>query len=759
MNDETYSLRAIKENGKSPLVLIIDDLETNRYVLSMHLKEAGYQVLEGKDGKEALKLSKEHPDLILLDVKLPDFSGYDICARLKADVETARIPVILTSAAFTTGEDHVRGIEGGADAYLITPTNPLILLSTIKAWLRVRKADKERNILLEERERLVNKLATNQEHLSLALEASLMGTWQVDLRTGEMTGSPQLASIYGVKEIHGNVIDMQLHPDDREAFNRIWKEAVQKENPYIHQFRIVLPDGNIKWIEARGQGLTNESGNSFIGLSVDITELKEKHLLVEHDRNQLKEFFKQSPIPMVILLGEEHKFVIANVPYEKLVGRQVQGKTLREAFTTEEVGHFVPLLDSVYHTGIPYNGKELPLNIPDNEGKIVNHWVNIIYQPFRNEEDGTIKGVLALVQDVTEQVHSRKLVEEVSNAMPHMVWTARLDGFVDWYNDRWYEYTGMERGSNWDESPTAMHPDDIESIEKNWMHSIQTGEPYQIHFRMKRASDGMYRWFMSRAVAIRDESGNISKWIGNITDVQEHKQMVQQLEDERELRERFVAALTHDLRTPLTAAKMSAQLIARKNYDADSIQRNAIKISDHIDRADQLIRDLLDANRISAGEKVPLNIQPCDLTKLTKDTIDELASVYGNRFKLNSPKKLDGFWSHSGIRRILENLCLNALKYGSSQTPVTISLNERTDLVELKVHNEGQPIPMDDQAILFTQYRRTDSASKSNQKGWGLGLTLVKGIAEAHRGSIDVESTEETGTIFKIMLPLDARTL
>lgn len=112
---------------------------------------------------------------------------------------------------------------------------------------------------------------------------------------------------------------------------------------------------------------------------------------------QLSDFFMQAPVPMVILLGKEHRFLIANPPYEKLIGWSATGKTVLEVFSPEEVGHFVPLLDGVYETGQPYVGKELLLQMKSDDGQVVDHWIDIDYHPFR-EDDGTIKGILAIVQ-------------------------------------------------------------------------------------------------------------------------------------------------------------------------------------------------------------------------------------------------------------------------------------------------------------------------------------------------------------------------
>jgi PAS domain S-box-containing protein len=232
---------------------------------------------------------------------------------------------------------------------------------------------------------------------------------------------------------------------------------------------------------------------------------------------------------------------------------------------------------------------------------------------------------------------------------------------------------------------------------------------------------------------------------------------VEKLTRERDLRERFVATLTHDLRTPLTAAKLSAQVLARRLTDSPSSVRTATKIEEHIDRADAMIRDLLDANRINAGEALPLNFGPCDLREVAEATLADLGTIHGDRFALKEGAPIVGTWDCGGIRRILENLCTNGIKYGSSYGKVEVEIVREPSGVCIHVHNDGPPIPQADREKLFRPFHRTEAALSGGQKGWGLGLTLVKGIAEAHGGSVELESSDEGGTTFCVHLPIEAR--
>jgi signal transduction histidine kinase len=240
---------------------------------------------------------------------------------------------------------------------------------------------------------------------------------------------------------------------------------------------------------------------------------------------------------------------------------------------------------------------------------------------------------------------------------------------------------------------------------------------------------------------------------------QKLKETVEKLQIERHLREQFVATLTHDLRNPLSAAKTSAQMIGRSTIDSSRHPALLGRIIDCINRIDQMISNLLDANRIKAGENLPLEIEPSNLYTLVQETLDELSSIHGDRFVLHSSSTVNGYWSRNGIRRMVDNLATNAIKYGLPTTPVSIRITDRSNSVEIAVHNEGPALNREDQVRMFEPFHRSSSALTSRNKGWGLGLTLVRGIAEGHRGRVHVESEEKIGTTFRVTLPKDCRSL
>lgn len=229
---------------------------------------------------------------------------------------------------------------------------------------------------------------------------------------------------------------------------------------------------------------------------------------------------------------------------------------------------------------------------------------------------------------------------------------------------------------------------------------------------------------------------------------------LEELNKEKIIRDRFVSAMTHDLRTPLAAAKMSAQIILRNPDSTDSVIKHILRIVSHLDRINKMIEDLLDASTIKAGHGLKLHMSECSLKEILEETVSDLVTIHGSRFELEVDSDFLAYWSPAGIKRVLENLCNNAVKYGSPIEPISIKAYSKSKIICIDIHNKGEPIPEEEVDKLFNPYQRASSAVASDKKGWGIGLTLVKGIVEAHGGTIKILTNINDGTTFHIELPL-----
>ncbi len=221
------------------------------------------------------------------------------------------------------------------------------------------------------------------------------------------------------------------------------------------------------------------------------------------------------------------------------------------------------------------------------------------------------------------------------------------------------------------------------------------------------------------------------------------------------LRERFMAALMHDLRNPLAAASIGAELIARTAQSPD-IKAVAEKIINNHRRMDEMLHDLLDAIVFHNGGRLQLDLSSFDILELLQDVCAQAAAAHGPRFQLvGAPVQV--IWSKPDIRRALENLIGNAVKYGAPGTSISIKIACFDGRCLLSVHNEGQPIPAEEVEDIFQIFQRARAAKEGKAEGWGIGLPYVRAVAESHGGSSMMDSSAERGTTFSIDIPVDAR--
>ena len=223
------------------------------------------------------------------------------------------------------------------------------------------------------------------------------------------------------------------------------------------------------------------------------------------------------------------------------------------------------------------------------------------------------------------------------------------------------------------------------------------------------------------------------------------------------LREQFVAAMAHDLRTPLSTAQMAAEMINHTSQDPNA-RRFADKIVASTQRIDGMTRELLDRIAFCKTGKVRLQIDRVDMAALVRE-VAQSAEVFHPIALAIDAEPLEGWWCGEAIRRAVENLVNNAIKYGDRVAPIRLTVSTTLARVQLMVHNQGPPIAPEDSESIFQLYRRAGNQglAEGNGEGWGLGLPYVRRVAEAHGGSVMMSSSLEEGTAFVIDIPLDAR--
>jgi PAS domain S-box-containing protein len=355
----------------------------------------------------------------------------------------------------------------------------------------------------------------------------------------------------------------------------------------------------------------------------------------------------------------------------------------------------------------------------------------------------------------------------LANSIPQLTWIADASGQRRWFNDRWYEYTGLSReqslGAGWQ---VAHHPDHIVRVRDGQIAAFARGEAWEDTFPLRRR-DGTYRWFLARAVPIRDEEDGASRWFGTHTDITDQKQG--ELERERLLvlekearaeaeratraRDEVLAVLAHDLRNLMHTVVASASVIELA-ADEDKRKRQIAILQRSTREMDRLMSDLLDVARIEAGT-FAIRRDRVDVGALIREALelfDPQAVSRGIALGGDVPGSLPPVLAdRDRLLQVLSNLLANALKFTPAEGAISVRAASLAETLQVSVEDSGSGIRQEDLPHVFDRFWQ---ARPTSRVGAGLGLAICKGIVEAHGGRIWAESTLGRGTTLHFTLPL-----
>lgn len=390
-------------------------------------------------------------------------------------------------------------------------------------------------------------------------------------------------------------------------------------------------------------------------------------------------------------------------------------------------------------------------------------WVEGTARPIM-DPDGRVVEVMLIHEDVTERLMAERALRAseaqfrtIADAIPQMVWSTLPDGYHDYYNRQWYTFTGVPAGSTDGEAWNGMfHPDDQEHAWAVWRHSLATGEPYDIEYRLRHRS-GEYRWVLGRALPVRDEDGRILRWMGTCTDIHEQKRARDELFANNRRKDDFLAMLAHELRNPLAPISTAAHLLRSAPSDAARVERSAAIIDRQVRHMRKLVDDLLDVSRVTRG-LVELERSPVDLKGVVASAIEQVRPLVDAQGHQLATHMASGHVHVLGDRirlvQVVANLLNNAAKYTPPNGALRVSV-EVGERVVLTVADSGmgiEPHLLPHVFDLFTQGERTPDRS---QGGLGLGLALVKSLVELHGGGVTADSAGPgSGSTFTVTLPL-----
>lgn len=508
----------------------------------------------------------------------------------------------------------------------------------------------------------------------------------------------------------------------------------------------------------------------------------------ERAEHRLRDIFIQAPTFLAVVRGRNHVFEFVNDAYYQVVGhRDLIGKPVAVAMPEVIDQGFIGILDEVLRTGKPFVGRELPVVLQREKGGAPTQaFLDFVYQPMI-DPDGERVGIVAHGFDVTTSVQARREIERLwheseatrrsaeesearyrfmTNAIPVQIWTATAEGELDYVSEPAARYFGKPAaeviGEQW---LSVLHPDDVTRTLERWARSLETGEPYEVEFRLWSAAHQDYRWHLGRATAQRDADGRIIRWFGTNTDIEERKQAeveLRRLSAEATEADRakaaFLAAMSHELRTPLNAIGGYAQLMEMglRGPITEEQRVDLLKIQRSKNHLDALVSDVLNFAKLGSG-KMEYTLADVDVRATIQSVLEMVApQIAAKSLRIapfTTPRQLTVYADSDKVRQILINLFGNALKFTPPGGVISLDIKSSGSEVAISVTDTGIGIPEEDQTRIFEPFTQSGRALDQRDQGVGLGLAISRQFARAMRGDVRVTSTPGQGSTFTLTLP------
>ncbi|MBX3201877.1 MAG: PAS domain-containing protein [Labilithrix sp.] len=606
----------------------------------------------------------------------------------------------------------------------------------------------------------------SDERLRSAVEAAEVGTWHVDLRTGLDARDASLNRILGLDAVGSTQpaddFFARVHEDDRawarDAFDGVVAGHTER---YDVEVRICRPNGEVRWVRDIGRIRRSPDGDPIYatGAMTDITEVK----LAQQALAESASFYRQTleSIPgMTFTNTPEGACEYVSSQWVEFTGVEVAAQHgdgwLSVLHPDDRERAF-----EAWRTAIGgRSAYDLEYRVRRADGEY--EWFKVRGRAIRDASGkvarwlGTAVNVNDLKQTEAALRESEERFRTLADNMSQLAWMADARGHVFWYSKRWFDFTGTTHddmdGWGWTK---VHHPDHVERVRAHITRAWEAGEPWEETFPL-RGKDGTYRWFLARALPIRDARGDVVRWLGTNTDITEQRAAEEALRDADRRKDEFLATLAHELRNPLAPIRSGLEVLSRAR-DEPTRRHAAETIERQLGHMVRLVDDLLDVARISRGQ-VELQQSRITLAEVVETAIEtSRPAVERGRHELTVAIPDETLWLDGDLTRLAQvvaNLLDNAAKYTPEGGRIAVDARaERGDVV-IRVTDTGVGIDADTLPRVFELFARGASSGGPSPGGLGIGLSLVRKLVDMHGGTVSAESRGGgLGSTFELRLP------
>jgi PAS domain S-box-containing protein len=658
------------------------------------------------------------------------------------------------------------------------------------------------------RKRAEQALRVSDDRLQLALNAaSAIGTWDWDIRRNLVYADERFAALFAVdpkRAMAGAPLDefvAGIHPEDRERVGKAIEDAIATRGEYECEYRLFGANGEARWVIARGRAYFDENGEPthFPGVAVDITDRKQVEQALFDREEQLRllldtsagAFYSVDCEGNTTLVSRSFLEMMGFADEAEVIGRKLHGVIHH---THPDGSHYAVEECPIYRCASSGEAAHVPDELffrRDGTPVPVEYWVAPIMR------GGVRVGATCTILDLTYRKAAEEALRErseefyaLADNMPALAWMAYADANIFWYNRRWYEYTGTtpatQAGWGWE---SVHHPDTLPTVLKRWTECLQAGTPFEMTFPLRNA-DGEYRPFLTRAVPIRDDQGNIIRWFGTNVDISEQveaekaltrlnetletrvaEEVALRMDAEEALRQsqkmetlgQLTGGIAHDFNNLLQIITGNLDILQRTiPTDSPRLKRSVENAMKGAERAAVLTQRLLAFSR-----RQPLVPKIFNPNKLVGGMSELLYRSIGETVAIETVLEPD-LWGVEADPNQLENALLNlavnardAMPDGGKLAIETANTTFDRDHVELEsrtLAGEYVVICVSDTGSgmdAATAERAFDPffTTKEVGKGTGLGLSMVYGFVKQTGGHLKIDSAPGEGTRVKIYLP------
>ena len=641
------------------------------------------------------------------------------------------------------------------------------ILKRLEAYAR----DLEKEV--EERKRTEETLRESETRLKGAEKIAKFGHWELTLGKDEspLYWSDEVYRIFGIDSSQQNVTHElflnSVHPDDLDYLNTAYQESVKNKTQYSIDHRIVLPDGNIKYVHEQCDTYLDEKGNAHsLGTVQDITARKKVEEALEKERNLLRTLIDNIP-DLIFIKDRESRFITGNTMVARYMGaaspNELIGKTDFEFYLREVAEQFFNDEQDIIRTGEPLINQEDPFSNPKtgHEG-----WYSTTKVPLKDSK-GEVLGIVGITRDITKrkqaEAERERLLHAIEQSAECIVITD-VNAVIQYVNPAFERITGYTYEEVIGKNPRILQSgkQDNAFYKKMW-DTLTQGEAWSGHIINKR-KDGTLCTLDATISPVFDSLGNIINYIAVMRDISGEIKLQEQLHQSQKLAEigQLAGGIAHDFNNILMVIKGYSDFALQKLAAEDPIREDIDEIKSAGRRASALTRQLLAFSR-----KQILQPQTLNLNDLILNIDKMLRRMIGENIELITLPHPDLWYvkvDPGQIEQIIVNLSVNARDVMPDGGVLTIeTANVHLDPTYAREHSDTQPgsyvmlaisdtgCGMDEetQQQIFEPFFTT----KEKGKGTGLGLSTVYGIVKQSNGNIWVYSEPEKGTTFKIYFP------